>query len=218
MKSLLATALLTTMTATSAIAQVQFETRAFHSNLRIDAGRVTSEILGDVDYEEEEMSEAFLNTAGLGFGLIAAVDETVEFGLGVSFARYNPVPENELNQTVANGFTRINFAHTPHGKFYMLAGVSRQQLTQHFEGNEFARIRARYSPIVNGDLGLGASFQLDKVDIGFEYKYSNSLGRGRATLNSSWKIPGFHSVSSKYRIRDIVLEGQELALTCGIKL
>jgi opacity protein-like surface antigen len=217
MKSLLATALLTTLTATSAMAQVQFETRVFHSNLRIDASRVTSEILGESDIEED-MSEAFFNTAGLGFGLIAPVDETVEFGLGVSFARYNPVPENELNQTVVNGFTRINFAHTSNGKLYLLAGVSRQQLTQHFEGNEFARTRARYSPIVNGDLGLGASFQLDKVDIGFEYKYTNTLGRGRATLQSNWKVPGWMSGSSKSKIRDIVMEGQELALTCGIKL
>jgi opacity protein-like surface antigen len=217
MKSLLASALLTALTASSAMAQVKFETRAFHSNLRIDAGRVTSEILNDGDYEED-MSEAFFNTAGLGFGLIAPVDETVEFGLGVSFARYNPEPENELNQTVANGFTRINFAHTPSGKFYMLAGISRQQLTQHFEGNEYARIRARYSPIVNGDLGLGASFQLDNVDIGFEYKVTNTLAPGRGTLKSTWKIPGFMSGASKSKIRDIVLEGQELALTCGIKL
>lgn len=217
MKSLLAAALLTALTATSAMSQVQFETRVFHSNLRVDGGRVTSEIFGEAEYEED-LSEAFFNTAGLGFGLIGPVDETVELGLGVSFARYNPVPENELNQTVVNAFSRINFAHTSHGKFYLLAGVSRQQLTQHFEGNEFARARARYSPIVNGDVGLGASFQLDKVDFGFEYKYTNTLAPGRATLQSTWKVPGWMSGSSKSKIRDVVMEGQELALTCGIKL
>ncbi|HET9235938.1 MAG TPA: hypothetical protein VFO10_01735 [Oligoflexus sp.] len=217
MKSLLAAALLSALAASSATAQVQFETRAFHSNLRIDAGRVTSEIFGDMNYEEN-MSEAFFNTAGLGFGLIAPVDETVEFGLGVSFARYNPTPGNELNQTVANGFTRINFAHTANGKFYMLAGVSRQQLTQHFESTPYTRVQARYTPIVNGDLGLGASFQLDQVDIGFEYKYTNTLSPGRGTLKSSWKIPSFMEGSGKSKIRDVVLEGQELALTCGIKL
>jgi hypothetical protein len=57
MKSLLTAALLTTLTATSAMAQVQFETRVFHSNLRIDARRVTSEILGE-SIIEEDMSEA----------------------------------------------------------------------------------------------------------------------------------------------------------------
>jgi hypothetical protein len=220
MKAILATALLTTVTASSALADVQLETRAFHSNLRIDAGKVTTEYFtGDVD--TETMSEEFFNTPGLGVAAISKVDELVELGLGLNLARYHLSPGNQLDQTVLNAFTRLTLAESENGKFYILAGVSRQQLSQDVKDYDFVKTKISYTPIVNGDLGLGGSIKLGSADLGFEYKYSNTLARGRGTLKSTFAFTGFGEFGvgqSKSKIRDIVLEGQEVALTLGMKL
>jgi hypothetical protein len=220
MKAILATALLTAVTASSALADVQLETRAFHSNLRIDAGKITSE-LPDGEIFTDRISEDFFNTAGLGVAAVTAVNDVVEFGVGLSLARYYLTTVTQMDQTVLNGFTRLNLAQTESSKFYVLAGVSRQQLSQDVKDNEFVKTDFSYTPIVNGDLGLGGSIKLGSADLGLEYKYSNTLGRGRATLKSTFSIPGFEEFGvgrSKSKIHDIVLEGQEVALTLGMRL
>lgn len=220
MKTLIATALLTTLTASSAWADIQLETRAYHSNMRVDAGKVTVESLGE-DLETGEFSEDFLNTAGFGIAAIAPLDETVELGLGLSLARYHPTPGNQTDQTSVSGFTRINLAKTDSGRFYVLAGLSSQQLSQELDDNEFINTKINYTPTLNGDLGLGGSIKLGAADLGLEYKYSNTLSRGRGTLKSSFSFPGFDGVevaTVKAKIRGLVLEGQELALTLGLKL
>lgn len=220
MKAILTTALLTAVTASSAMAEVQLETRAYHSNMRIDAGKYTVETAGE-DLEVGKMNEDFFNTAGFGVAAVAPIDNAVELGLGLSFARYHPTTDNQLDQTVLSGFTRINLVQTESGRFYVLAGVSSQQLSQDLNDSEFVKTKVSYTPILNADLGLGGSIKLGSADLGIEYKYSNTLSRGRGTLKSSFAFPGFEGVelaTSKVKIRDIVLEGQELALTLGVKI
>lgn len=222
MKAILALTFLSAVTASSATAEVHFETRAFHSKLRMDADRVILVNKGE-DTNAAGYDSRQLDTAGLGLSVIAPVHDIVEFGLGLSLARYHPSTRAELNQTALNGFTRINLAQTESGKLYFLAGVSRQQLTEDIEATELVDFKVQYSPIVNGDLGLGGSIKLGPVDLGLEYKYTTTLAPGRATFKNKHATPALEEdmgyfVPSKVKIRDLVLKGQELALTLGMKL
>jgi len=221
MKTIISTALLTVLSASAAYGEgLQVETRAFHTNMRLDSGETVSIIDGE-DSETGRMSEAFFNSAGFGVSAVQSIDDVVDLGLGLSFARYYPNDGVQLDQTVLNGFSRINLAKTETARFYMLAGLSRQQLSQDIESDDYSSYKSSFTPIVNGDLGLGGSFKLGSADLGLEYKYSSTLARGRASLKSFYSyttLVGTESGREKVKVKGIVLEGQELALTLGMKI
>lgn len=221
MKAIISTALLTVLTASAAHAEgLQLETRAFHANMRLDSGKTTYIVDGESP-ETGRVSESFFNTAGFGVSAVQTIDDVLDFGLGLSFARYYPNDGVQIDQTVLNGFSRINLAKTETARFYMLAGLSRQQLAQEIESDDYSSYKSSFTPIVNGDLGLGGSIKLGSADLGLEYKYSSTLARGRASLKSFYSyttLVGTERSREKVKIKDIVLEGQELALTLGVKI
>ncbi|HYX38108.1 MAG TPA: hypothetical protein VE954_33835 [Oligoflexus sp.] len=221
MKSIISTVLLTVLTSSAAYGEgLQVETRAFHANMRLDADKATY-LQDGAPATTDGVSSSYYNTAGLGLAAVHVVDDILELGLGFSFARYYPSNGVQMDQTVLNGFSRINLAKTETSKVYMLGGLSRQQLTQDNESNEFARYKSSFTPIVNVDLGIGGTINFGSADLGLEYKHSNTVAAGRASFQSLYKIQGLtgNQVSSdKIKFRNVALEGQELALTFGVKM
>ncbi|WP_141736107.1 hypothetical protein [Oligoflexus tunisiensis] len=220
MKAVLATALLATLTASSALAEVQVETRAFHTNLRLDSEEVIY-VADGLGKDTFTMNEDHFNTAGFGIAAVNAIDDTLEFGLGLSFARYYPTTKVQIDQTILNAFTRINLAKTETGKVFILGGLSRQQLAQEFDDEQLGTTEGRYTPIVNGDVGLGGSLNLGGADLGLEYKYSSTVASGRASIRNNYNGQGFALTGTrrdKMKVKGVVLEGQEIALTLGMKI
>ncbi|HYX38415.1 MAG TPA: hypothetical protein VE954_35380 [Oligoflexus sp.] len=221
MKAILSTALLTVLTASAAHAEgLKVETRAFHANMQLDAEKSTYKEDG-TPATVDGVSSAYFNTAGFGLSAVQTVDDVLDFGLGLSVARYYPTKTSQIDQTVLHGFSRINLVKTDASRVYMLAGLSRQQLVQDIESDAYANYKTRYTPIVNGDLGLGATFTVGNADLGLEYKYSNTLAAGRASLQGLYKNPGLRGVqisSDKNKLKGVTLQGQELALSVAVKL
>jgi hypothetical protein len=222
MKAILSTALLAALTASATYADgLHVETKAFHANMRLDAEKSIYNEDGSPAVVNG-VSSAYFNTAGFGVSAVQNIDEILDFGLGLSYARYYPENSVTIDQTVLHGFSRINLVATESSKVYMLAGLSRQQLAQQIEDNGFISHKSRFTPLVNGDLGLGGSIQFGTAELGLEYKYSNTLAAGRASIQSATRIqtrlatPQIHR--EKNKLKDVVLEGQELALTVGVKL
>lgn len=221
MKAIISSALLTVFVASAAHAEgLQVETRAFHANMRVDAKKITfienGRTVGTTD-----MSESFFNTAGFGVAGVYSADDTLDLGLGLSLARYYPNNGVTVDQTVLNGFSRFNLVKTEAGKFYVLVGLSRQQLSQDVEDGEDESYKSSFTPIVNADAGIGGSIKLGAADLGLEYKYTNTLAKGRASLHNRYThmgVAGMVTETEKTKIKDTVLEGHELALTLGVQL
>ncbi len=221
MKAILSTVLLAGLAATSAHAEgLQVETRTFHSNLRIDGNSVTftdedGSFTGDV-------TKAFFNTAGLGVAAVYGLSDAVDLGVGLSLARYYPNTDRHLDQTVLNGFVRYNVIKTEAGKLYGLAGVSRHSLDLSVDEEDGYSQSSKITPVGNVDAGIGGALTLGSVDLGLEYKYSNSVGRGRITSKESYTYTnalGLQTVEkAQSRYTGLKLEGQELALTVAVKL
>jgi hypothetical protein len=220
MKTVFATALLATLATSSALAEVQVETRAFHTNLRLDSEEViyVSDRLGKETYT---MNESHYNTAGVGLSAVNTIDEVLEVGLGLSFARYYPTTNVQLDQTVLNAFTRVNLAQSETGKVFIMGGLSRQQLDQDFDDKRLGSTKANYTPIVNGDVGVGGFLNLGGADLGLEYKYSSTVASGRASIKNTYNAEGFALTGTprdKNKIKGVVLEGQEISLTLGMSI
>jgi hypothetical protein len=221
MKAILSTVLLTGLAASAAHAEgLQVETRAFHSNLRIDGSKVT--LTDEESSVTADVNKTFLNTAGLGVAAVYGVNEAVDLGVGFSLASYFPETDSQIDQTVVNGFMRYNFIKTESGKLYGLVGVSRHFLNEEVDEEEGYDQTIRIKPVANVDAGFGGTLTWGSVDLGLEYKYSNSVSRGRVSIKESYTYSdalGLRTVeSSKTRFTGLKLEGQELALTLGVKL
>lgn len=220
MKTMLSAVLLTALAASSAHAEgLQVETRAFHSNLRIDGNKVTRT---DEDGSfSADVRKSFHNTAGFGVAAVYGLNEAVELGLGLSLARYYPNVESKFDQTVVNGFLRYNFIKTQSGKLYGMAGVSRHTLSEKVEEEADYSHKSTITPVGNVDAGLGGALTIGSVDLGLEYKYSNSVSRGRVNVKESYSYTSAglrYTESAKTRFTGLKLEGQEMAFTVGVKL
>lgn len=222
MKALLATALFTALMASSAHAEgLQFETRAFHTNLRIHGNTATQVVDGRQTFTAD-VDASYYNSAGFGVNAVYGLNDAFDLGLGVSHARYYPDTETRLDQTVANGFLRYNLVKSSAGKIYFMAGVSRQMLSQNMKDTDDVSWSARITPVGNVDGGIGGALTLGAVDLGLEYKYSNSVGRAHGTFKetqTSVDEAGLVTTEvGKTRFSGLKVEAQELALTVGMKL
>ncbi len=221
MKAILSTVLLAGLAATSAHAEgLKVETRTFHSNLRIDGNRVT---FTDEDGSfTADVSKVFFNAPGLGVAAVYGLNDAVDLGVGLSLARYYPNTDRQLDQTVLNGFVRYNVIKTEAGKMYGLAGVSRHSLDLNVDEEDGYSQSSKVTPVGNLDAGIGGAITLGSIDLGLEYKYSNSVGRGRITSKETYTYTNALGLKmeekGQSRYTGLKLEGQELALTLAVKL
>ncbi len=223
MKMFLSTALLAAFAASLAHAEVKVESRVFHSNLRLDAK--SSTFYSPDSVESNGRQESFFNTAGVGVAGVFSPNQAIDMGIGYSYARYYVNSGTQIDQQVASLFSRFNLLQSETGKVYALVGASSHQLDQKFatERGSTSSVEAEssYSPIVNYDAGLGAAITLAGLDLGLEYKYSNTLSKGQGTVkekSSYISLTGPVVENYKSKIKGISAETQELSMTLSVKI
>lgn len=219
MKKIFSISLMAVLAASSAQAEVfQIEPRVFHSNLHLNAG-ATEVYENGVSQGRTKADQDSLNGAGLGISGIFALSEQIDLGLGYSMARYFPSPEINNEQQVLEVFSRLYMAKTTSSKLYFLAGASSHQFSIDIDSKDDSPFSqsSSFTPIVNYDLGIGGALNFGIVDLGLEYKYSNTLANGSATFVSR---ASFRNVTEEYKskTKDIALESQEISLTVGVSL
>ncbi|MDQ3234071.1 MAG: hypothetical protein M3Q07_19865, partial [Pseudobdellovibrionaceae bacterium] len=155
MKTFLSAALISMVTASAAqAAAIQFETRAFHSNLRLDAKETTHSING-TEVGTERVHETFDNTAGGGVAVVFNLDEHLDLGLGYSRARYFPGADVRTDQTMLSAFSRWTLYQSPATRFYFLAGLTQHDLDTLDTGGRSMTVESSITPVMNYDVGLG---------------------------------------------------------------
>ncbi len=211
--------LLLTATASQASA-LQVETRAFHSNLRLDMKSAVLTMNGQ-DIGTQEGGEYFQNTAGGGIALVANLDPYVSLGLGYDRARYFPSPDYKMDQQMLSLFTRWTLYQGESSRLHFLTGVSQHRLSGQGDPIPNMNLTVKYSPVMNYDLGLGQTWTFGSFNVGLAYKYSDTFGRGNSQVvmrsRFSDKLQLTES-ESKTKIRNFNIEQQELSLQVGVNI
>jgi opacity protein-like surface antigen len=211
------------LSAASAQAGIQLETRTFHSNLHLKADKITRFDAEGV--ESARGSSAYFNTAGLGVAASAPVLENLDVGLGYGVARFYPTTGNTIDLHSISAFSRYSFIRNESSRIYGLAGLSSQQLNERIEDDSgpgyrySASSRFQYAP--SFELGFGGSMTFGVLAVGLEYKYSHSLKKTSGTVKTfdqDSSTDGVYLLSSRTKVKGLTLEGQEAALTLGMSL
>lgn len=218
MKSILSATLIALIASSAAHAEgLQLETRIFHAAKNERISSVKTYENGTYGSTIENIDHDYDTTAGAGVAASVSVLDQLDAGVGYSFARYfRSTTSTQVDQTLQL-FTRYNVQKSENSKFYLLAGVSEHRLKDDVSEPANFRFRSSFAPITNYDVGLGGSLKLGSVDLGLEYKYSNTLAKARAQIVS--RSYGFGLVEEqKLQLKGVELEGHEVSVTLGVKI
>ncbi len=190
---------------------IQLETRVFHATKTQRGGTSTSYLEGK-ELSSSKVKPDYDTTAGSGIALVYSLNENIDLGLGFANASYHPDPAIRTRDQSLGSFARLFLQRGEGSKLYLQTGVSERRLIERFTGR-LTGTQSRADPLVNYDLGLGASLNIGGIDFGIGYKYSNTLipGRYRSFMTLS---DGKH----KTVLTNSRLEGHEASLTLAFKI
>jgi opacity protein-like surface antigen len=194
----LATLTLASLITSAAFAdEIAIKPKVIHSQVEADAERFS---IGGISINQNNNSSSDDSMNGLGFGVdfeFKLVDRA-RLGAEISHTKYEE-DDVEASDMALGGFFAYDFVNQNNMSVYGKAGLSLHQFA--FEDYNSASL-------LNGDLGAGIAFAIDpSVDIGGEYKYSTTLGKGDMSAEDS----------SSIKYEDLSIERNDLSVFVAFK-
>jgi len=188
---------LTTFAASSSHAdEIAIKPKIIHSQIQADAEGYS---IGGFnrDFSESRSSESI---NGLGFELAFEfkLDDRARLGSEFSLTNYEE-DEAEASDMALGGFLAYDFISQSNMSVYGKGGLSLHQ---------FAFEDFNSASLLNGDLGVGVALAVTpSLDLGGEYRYSTTLGKGDMSAEDS----------SLVKLNDVSIERNDLALFLAFK-
>ena len=187
---------LSTLTAAQALAEgVAIKPKIIHSQVQTDAeGYRVGALNGQLNGTSDE------SITGLGFGVDFdfRLDDRARFGSEIAVTNYEE-NETKASDMGISGFFAYDFISQSNMTFYGKGGLSLHQ---------FAFEDFNSASLLNGDIGAGLTFALaDNLDLGGEYRYSTTLGKGDMSTEASNDI----------ELKDVSIERNDLSAFLSFK-
>ncbi|HYX39567.1 MAG TPA: outer membrane beta-barrel protein [Oligoflexus sp.] len=169
---------MTALVASSALAdEIAIKPKIISSQIKTDAERLSVNGI-NMNLENDNSDDS---TNGLGFGVDFEfkLADRAKLGSEVSYTTYEE-DDSEATDLALGGFLAYDFIAQDNLSVYGKAGLSL---------HSFALEEFESASLLNTDLGLGVAFNVaPSVDLGGEYKYSTTLGKGDMSSEESSSV------------------------------
>ncbi len=183
----------------------------FHSNMRSTA------TFAEVYFDKRMLT--YNNAPGVGLIGLHSVADDWALGLGLGYVRYYQGNARFMDRTSMQLFARYFWWRRDVFELFSKTGFSQQQL--HADQPKSSGFHSNYEPIFNYDVGIGGALKLGSGSFALEYRYADSISKGRASVSYPYLIlssPAGSPVSAKLKLKDIEIQTHELALTTSVAL
>jgi opacity protein-like surface antigen len=175
--------------------EIAIKPKVIHSQVQTDAegyrvGPLSQNLNGSSDD----------SATGLGFGVDFdfKLDDRARIGSEIAITNYEE-DGSKASDMALGGFFAYDFISQSNMTVYGKGGISLHQ---------FAFEDFNSASLLNGDLGAGVTFALaDNMDLGGEYRYSTTLGKGDMSTEESDEI----------ELQDVSIERNDLSVFLALK-
>ncbi len=186
---------LSTLTAQAYGQEVAIQPKVIHSQVQTDA---ESYRVGPLSRELDGSSDETVNVLGFGVDFDVKLDDRARFGSEIAFTNYEEDEAEASDMSIA-GYFAYDFISQNNMTFYGKGGLSLHQ---------FAFEDFNSASLLNGDVGAGVTFALaPTMDLGGEYRYSTTLGKGDMSTEDSDDI----------EFEDVSIERNDLSVFLSFK-
>jgi opacity protein-like surface antigen len=186
---------LSTITAQAYADGIAIKPKVIHSQVQSDAEGYR---VGPLSRNLSGRSNESITGLGFGVDFDFKLDERARFGSEIAVTNYEE-DEAEASDMAIAGFFAYDFISQSNMTFYGKGGISLHQ---------FALENYNSASLLNGDVGAGVTFALaDNMDLGGEYRYSTTLGKGDMSSEDSDEI----------EYQDVSIERNDLSVFVAFK-
>jgi opacity protein-like surface antigen len=187
---------LSSLAAAQALAEgVAIKPKVIHSQVQADAEGYR---VGPLSRQLNGTSDESITGLGFGVDFDFRLDDRARFGSEIAVTNYEE-DETKASDMGISGFFAYDFISQSNMTFYGKGGLSLHQ---------FAFEDFNSASLLNGDIGAGITFAMaDNLDLGGEYRYSTTLGKGDMSTEDSDEI----------ELQDVSIERNDLSAFLSFK-